>query len=131
MSLVKQAARFVLFLQALNNFIVGSWSIGNPAGFAAALEFQNADQKAVQSIGNILVTLFPPALTPSGLGALAVGAYGAAGAYANLRGFYAITAGLRLLFALIIFNQWGLEGNGVVILYECCVSIAAAIAASI
>jgi hypothetical protein len=52
------------------------------------------------------------------------------GAYANLRGFYRITAGLRLLFAVIIFNQWGLEGNAAVIIYECCVSVAAAIAAS-
>ena len=61
---------------------------------------------------------------------MAVGAYGAAGAYANLRGFYALTAMLRILFAIILLNQWGLDGNGGVLVYESCVAAAAAIAAS-
>lgn len=57
--------------------------------------------------------------------------YGAAGAYANLRGFYRITAVLRLVFAGIMVSQWGTEGNIGPLVYECLVAVAAGIAASL
>ena len=53
MSLLKQAARFVLFFQAINNIVMGSWTIYHPLGFAKTFDFQTTDQKTIQSIGTI------------------------------------------------------------------------------
>lgn len=51
MAVLKKICRIVLFFQALNNFVVGFWTVVNPAGFEETFGFQGAGKHAVQSIG--------------------------------------------------------------------------------
>ena len=133
MGVIKRIVRLLLIIHGILNAAQGIYCVVNPSAFAeiAGPAYHGASDQALQSIGNAVTDVIKLANVIDfrpGLGAIGVGIYGAAGAVANQRSFYAITVLMRLLFGTVVLAQHAWDNTSTVVMYEYTAASVAAIA---